>query len=81
MQECPYCGKEMEQGFIQSPHEIAWLKGGNRHLFSRSFLHDGSVVLSELSLMKGSAVLAWLCRDCRKVIIDYGDRASDFNNA
>ena len=23
---CPYCGKEMEKGVIQSPHEINWKK-------------------------------------------------------
>ena len=47
--KCPYCEKEMEQGFIQSPHE------------------------------KGSAVTAFLCRDCQKVIIDYSDENADFN--
>ena len=26
--KCPYCEKEMEQGFIQSPHEISWKKEG-----------------------------------------------------
>ena len=76
---CPYCGKEMEKGHLQSPHEIAWLKGEKRHLFGRAGLHDGSVVLSELSYLKGSAVTAYLCRDCKKVLVDYSDPASDFN--
>ena len=68
--KCPYCEKEMEQGFIQSPHEISWKKGDKRPLF---------VILSELSFMKGSAVTAFLCRDCQKVIIDYSDENADFN--
>ncbi len=76
---CPYCQRIMEIGLIQSPHEIAWLKGEKRHLFARAGFHDGSVVLSELSYGKGSAVTAYLCRTCEKVIIDYSDPASDFN--
>ncbi len=77
--KCPYCGKDTEKGLLQSPYEISWFKGDRRHLFGRSEFHDGSVVLSELSLIKGSAVTAYLCRDCRKVIIDYSDETSDHN--
>ena len=77
--KCPYCEKEMEQGFIQSPHEISWKKGDKRPLFGRAQLYEGSVILSELSFVKGSAVTAFLCRDCQKVIIDYSDENADFN--
>ena len=77
--KCPFCDREMEKGIIQSPHEIAWLKGEKKHLFNRAALHDGSVILSELSLINGSAVTAYLCRDCEKVLIDYSDKASDYN--
>ena len=77
--KCPYCEKEMEQGFIQSQHEISWKKGDKRPLFGRAQFHEGSVILSELSFMKGSAVTAFLCRDCQKVIIDYSDENADFN--
>ena len=76
---CPYCGKEMEKGLIQSPQEIAWLKGDKKHMFGRAVWHEGSVVLSQLSVMKGSAVTAYLCRDCKKVLIDYSDKISDYN--
>jgi len=76
---CPYCGNEMEQGLIQSPHEINWKPGGKRPVFGRAEFHEGSVVLSELSFLRGSAVEAFLCRACRKVIIDYSDAQSDLN--
>lgn len=72
--KCPYCGKEMEKGLIQSPQEIAWLKGEKRPLLGRAKFHEGSLVLSELSILKGSAVTAYLCRDCQKVIIDYSEK-------
>lgn len=77
--KCPYCNNEMERGLIQSPHEIEWIKGEKRHLFGRAEFHDGSVVLSELSMLKGSAVTSYLCRNCKKVLIDYSDEQSDFN--
>ena len=77
--QCPYCGKEMEKGLIQSPHEIAWLKGEKRPLLGRAAFHHGSVVLSELSVWKSSAVTAYLCRDCKKVIIDYSEEMSDIH--
>jgi len=76
--ECPYCGKEMEDGLIQSANEIAWYKGRKRHVFRRAAFHKDSVVLSRLSLFKGSAVTAYLCRDCKKVIIN-ASPVSDYN--
>ncbi len=76
---CPWCQKEMEKGLIQSPHEIAWLPGEKRRFFStRAEFNDGAVTLSRFSALRGSAVRAWLCRDCGKVIIDT-DYRSDFN--
>ena len=77
--KCPYCSNEMEEGIIQSPHEISWKKGTKRPLIGRAQFHKGSVVLSELSFMRGSAVKAFLCRACRKVIIDCADGKSDLN--
>ncbi len=74
---CPYCSREMEKGLIQSPHEIAWLKGEKKRMFGRAGLYGDSVVLSELNFVKGSAVIAYLCRSCQKVIIDYADARSD----
>lgn len=67
---CPYCGERMQQGVIQSNQEIAWLP--KRHFFSRAMFHTDSVVLSELSLLRGSAVIAWRCAACSKIIIDCG---------
>ena len=76
---CPYCGKAMEEGLIQSPQELAWLPGRKRPLLGRAQFHDGAVVLSELSMWKGSAVLAFLCRDCGKIVIDCVEGRSDLN--
>ncbi len=77
--KCPYCGGETETGVITSPHELSWIKGEKRPFFSRAEFHEGAVVLSGFSALKGSAVKAYLCRECRKVIIDYSDLHSDLN--
>ncbi len=75
--KCPYCKEEMEQGVIQSPHEISWKK--KKHLFGRAQFYEGSIVLSELNMIKGSVAIAFLCEKCEKIIIDYKDGSSDAN--
>jgi len=77
---CPYCGEEMKAGLIQSGGELNWFPGKHRKIFGRGFLHEGSVVLSELSFLKGSACVAYNCPQCKKILIDYGAPDSDFNN-
>ena len=76
--KCPYCNEEMEIGVIPCRTEIAWFKGVKKPTLSAKF-HEGSVVLSKLSFMNGSAVAAYLCRKCQKVIIDYSIKTSDYN--
>ena len=78
--KCPFCNNSMEEGIIQSSQELSWKKGLKRPIFGRAGFHDDSIVLSKLSIMKGSAVKALLCRNCMKVIIDCADKASDLNH-
>ena len=77
---CPYCGGEMERGLIQSPQELSWHRGDERKFLTRARFHEGSVVLSRFSLAEGSAVTAYLCRGCRKVIVDYASEDADLNS-
>ena len=60
----------MEIGMIQSPRELAWKKGEERTV-RRAAAFEGSVILSKADLFSGSAVKAWNCVDCRKIVIDY----------
>ena len=76
---CPYCAKEMEAGSLQSPDEIIWFPGTNRYIFRHAALRDGAVPLSPLTIRGYSAVTAYLCRDCQKVVIDYADGKSDLS--
>lgn len=75
--KCPYCENELEQGIIESPHELSWKKKSS--IIGRAEFHEGSIVLSELSMVKGSKVTAYLCRSCEKIVIDYSDNKCDAN--
>lgn len=77
--KCPYCSCEMEKGMIQSLQELNWRGGEQRKVFTRSFLHKNTVILSKLSMMKGSACLAFNCPRCEKIIIDYANGNADLN--
>ena len=78
---CPYCGKEMEPRMLTSVRELTWWKAGKRRKTSiYPPNQEGSVVLSEMSFLNGSAVEAYLCRECQKIIIDYTDGKCDLNN-
>ena len=77
--KCPFCCGDMEKGLIQSPQELSWFPGEKRRFFGRASFHKGAVTLSEYSFTRGSAVTAYLCRECRKIVIDYLDVQSDMN--
>lgn len=72
--KCPYCGNEMESGFLTSDARcIAWRR--ERHesgLVSRS---DGSAGVQLARKTLGTAVVekAYRCGECRKIVIDYSD--------
>ena len=67
--KCPYCNKETESGVIQSQHALRWQKA--RYLFMTQKEHD--ITLSEQNIWKGSAIRSYLCRDCKKIIINYSE--------
>lgn len=75
--KCPYCETEMERGVIQSPQELSWKK--KRKIIARAKFYEDSIVLSKLSLMKGSAIISHLCRTCERIVIDYKEGVCDMN--
>ena len=79
--KCPICNVEMEYGLIQSSSPIGWIKTKKRTFFYNPDFHKESVTLSVLSALRGSAVVAHNCPNCKKIVIDYGDPTSDLNYA
>ena len=62
--KCPYCNNEMEQGMIYDRIQVRWQKDNS--------LFPKTVNLSKAGFFGGSAV-AFLCENCKKVIIDYSE--------
>ena len=60
--QCPFCGREMEHGFLQS---------GRTAFFTtkRRRFQNGDVELTQHNWTSPIAP-AWICRSCRKVVID-----------
>lgn len=64
---CPYCGAEMENGVVQSAREMFW--GREKHKFMFSATREDEFTLAHG--WNGSAIEAFCCRKCKKIIIDY----------
>lgn len=60
---CPYCGKQLEAGVLNSKSPVLWSEGATGLPFPTQ---KGDVML-------GNALgfLRPKCRNCRKVIVDY----------
>lgn len=73
-EKCPWCGKDMEQGFlVEGRDSVRWYSG----VFKRDFLRgvDGSAIpiINEGSLWGGYYKTTWLCRACKKAVFDMPD--------
>jgi len=67
---CPFCGKEMTQTFIQSSHQI-YLNRNKPRFFPSGDL--SSKTLSSFSITKSPFVRSYYCESCAKVIIDLAE--------
>lgn len=72
-EKCPYCKGEMEQGYIQCRDSIWWAK--KKHFSAAlSGLCKTSVRLAANEFFSEAAVEAYLCRLCKKIVIDYSKK-------
>lgn len=68
--KCPYCNEEMESGYIQCRDGLWWAKK-KRLVAAFPNLDKMSVKLSiEDGPFSGCAARAYLCRTCKKIIVD-----------
>ena len=68
--KCPYCGNEMELGYIQCRDGIAWGKK-KKPIAALSALGAELVFNNDTGIFSGSSVETYNCPDCQKLIIDY----------
>ena len=66
---CPVCGKMMEEGLVQAGPRAIWVK--KKHLVSL-LPKKGEVELGR-NLMGYCAIPALICKDCKRVLMDYSD--------
>ncbi len=66
---CPYCGKEMEKGYINSRDGIVWRR---KKSMAAAFdlLASDAVDLGTRKPLGESYVVVYRCADCRKFLID-----------
>ncbi len=70
---CPFCGKEMEQGFITGGRDgVHWYPGIYKFDPFRGLSGERMDVLDD-SAGFACFKITWLCRECRKVIFDMPD--------
>ena len=62
---CPYCGNEMTKGYIQGRDDLGWSEKKRKLALALA----GS--LAEITF--GRTVVAYCCRECKKILIDCAD--------
>ena len=74
-EKCPWCGKEMEQGFLTGGRDgTHWYPGIYKADLFRGLDSAGRIdVLDEGSIWSGLYKTIWLCRDCRKAVFTMPD--------
>lgn len=75
--QCPYCGKEMEQGVLRANGNIHWMPNDAKEplIYSRVKYESKRAVLfppywNEKSLLSKEETAASICFDCQKMIVD-----------
>ena len=74
-EKCPWCGKEMEQGFLVGGRDgTHWYPGIHKADLFRGLDSTGRIdVLDEGGIWSGLYKTVWLCRDCKKAAFTMPD--------
>jgi|BioPla2DNA2_1021312.scaffolds.fasta_scaffold38914_3 hypothetical protein len=67
---CPVCNNEMELGFLQGMNRVAWVKKPHRVSLNPK---QGEILL-ENNTIKDFVFSSWICKECRKILVDYSDK-------
>lgn len=64
---CPYCGDEMDKGFVQSVKKIFWTRKWKKIFWIPDSSKDDIIISGD---MNGWTKEAYLCKNCKKITID-----------
>ena len=70
---CPYCGNEMESGYVQSRDGIIYTAKEKTSPFPSWFIGKNDIRLTH-GLTAPTTCCAQRCSTCRKVIIEYSEK-------
>ncbi|WIV13046.1 PF20097 family protein [Proteiniborus sp. MB09-C3] len=74
---CPYCNKEMEKGYISDNrrYKMLWLPEGTGFFLrtEKNIKKHNGMIISKSHLLEWDNPVAYACRICKKVIIEYED--------
>lgn len=74
--ECSECGGEVKKGYIQCANRIAWVPEINKVSVEPS-MTKGSILLSNQTRFSINYVDAYICEECKRVVLDYSDVDND----
>ena len=64
---CPYCGKQMQTGYLQSSRRIIWSPEKKEGIVMAS--NEGDINFPS-GIINGSCVESWHCAGCKKLITE-----------
>ena len=68
---CPYCNGSMTAGEILGDRYALKWKDHDQDLIFGIWAPPDCIVLSEKTLIKRPVVKGYICKSCRKIVIDY----------
>lgn len=69
--KCPYCGNDMEKGYIQSRDGVIWRKKKSAVSVLAVFAPDAvDIGTDDGNPFGGHFVVVYRCADCKKFLID-----------
>ena len=73
-EKCPWCGTEMEQGFLYTGRDpVRWYPGVYKYAFFRDLDGNAVDICNEGGPFMGHYKTAWRCRECKKLVLDMPD--------
>lgn len=72
MIKCPYCGKEMKNGFVEGDgrQSLIWVEEGQKRNFLQNMSDENCIVLAKSNLFHKTRVASHYCEQCQKIIVD-----------
>lgn len=67
--KCPYCNGEMEKGILEGQRYLLWAKRPHKLTYHPK---EGEVLLGEKTI-SSVVVDSYICKQCKKIILDYSN--------